>query len=156
MLDSRPDLGPAMIRLGGPFGQLPLGRALGLDVAAVASLFQFGLLLRGAVGRIRPDISADVGLIEQGIEDLAVVNGCIGDLEVADQFVLLVDADVVLVPEVGLAVLLRPTGIVSDRDEGAVLSCMWQVPRRSWRQNTPAGTQEAHESRQGRPQGNQA
>lgn len=111
VFNARPNLGSPMVRLGGPFGQFPLGRALGLDVAAVTSLFQFGLLLRRAVGRVRPHIGAGVGLVQQRIEHLAVVNGGIGHLEVTDQLVLSVDADVVLVPEVGLAVLLRPACI---------------------------------------------
>jgi len=107
MLNARPDLGSALMGLVGPLRQPPLGRAVGLNMAVVALRFQLGFPLPGAINRVGPHVGAGVGLIEERVEDLAVVNGRLSDIKVAYQLVLPVDADVVRVAEEGLALLLR-------------------------------------------------
>jgi hypothetical protein len=58
-----------------------------------------------------PDLRAGVLLVKKIVEDLAVMNGGVGDPITARQIVAAVHVHMVLVAEVTLAVLLGPAGV---------------------------------------------
>jgi hypothetical protein len=59
------------------------------------------LLLRGSIGRVRPDVAGGVGLIDEVRQLRAVVPGGVHRSLCADQAVGAVDADMVLAAEGG-------------------------------------------------------
>ena len=85
--------------------------AAAMDAALVALGLKLGFDLCRPVGAVGPHLAAGVGLIQYLIELLAVVNGGVGLGITADELVLTVDADVVLVAVEGLLVLLGPTRV---------------------------------------------
>jgi hypothetical protein len=70
-----------------------------MNPALVALLLELGFHLRRSVGTIGPHFVAGIGLIQNLIELLAIVHGGVGLGVAADDLVLAVDADVVLVTE---------------------------------------------------------
>src|SRR5262245_23594090 len=83
-----------------------------MNAALVALRLQLGFGLYRPVGAVGPHLAAGVGLVQHLIELLAVVHRGVGPGPAADQLVLAVDADVVLVAVEALAVLLGPARIL--------------------------------------------
>src|SRR6266852_4073808 len=83
-----------------------------MDAALQALGRELGLDLGRAVGAVGPHLLAGVARIQNVVELLAVVRRGVGGRPLADDLVRLVDADVVLVAEVALVVLLGPTRIL--------------------------------------------
>src|SRR5262252_7764510 len=81
-----------------------------MNPALIALLLELGFHLRRPVGAIGPHLIAGIGLIQNLIELLAVVDGGVGLRIAANDLVLAVDADVVLVAVEALVVLLGPAG----------------------------------------------
>src|SRR5262249_2803560 len=83
-----------------------------MNPALIALLLELGFHLRRPVGAIGPHLIAGIGLIQNLIELLAVVDGGVGLRIAANDLVLAVDADVVLVAVEALVVLLGPAGVL--------------------------------------------
>ena len=111
MLDPRPRPGDALVALLLTLGQRLVPVALPLDLVAEAGFLQPGFALRRRIAPVGIDVPAGVGGVEDVVEVLAVVGARRVGLDLADDFVLLVDVDGQLVAEVALAVLLGPGGV---------------------------------------------
>jgi hypothetical protein len=72
-----------------------------VDLAAKAVVGQVPFVLRGSIGRVRPDVAGGVGLVDEVRRLGAVVAGGIGRSPFPDQTVGAVDADMVLVAKGG-------------------------------------------------------
>src|SRR5215468_61750 len=76
-----------------------------MNPALVALLLELGFHLRRPVGTIGPHLVAGIGFVQNLIKLLAIVDGSIGLCVAADDLVLAIDADVVLVAVEVLRVL---------------------------------------------------
>ena len=83
-----------------------------MNPALVALLLELGFRLRRPVGTIGPHLVAGIGLIQNLIELLAIVDGGVGLGIAANDLVLAIDADVVLVAIEALLILLGPAGVL--------------------------------------------
>src|SRR5215471_11032777 len=83
-----------------------------VNAALVALLLELGLHFRRPVGAIGPHLVAGIGLVQNLIELLAIVDGSVGLCVAADDLVLAVDADVVLVAVEALVVLFGPACVL--------------------------------------------
>ena len=63
------------------------------------------------VGRVGPDLAAAVLGIDNLADHLAIVGRGWRDGVGPNQFVLVIDADMILVAEIARAILLRPAGV---------------------------------------------
>src|SRR4030095_4136496 len=81
-----------------------------MNPALVALLLELGFHLRRRT--IGPHLVASIGLVQNLIELLAIVDGGVGLCVAADDLVLAVDADVVLVAVEALVVLLGPACVL--------------------------------------------
>ncbi len=77
-----------------------------MNAALEALAFQFRFGLGRAVGAVGKDIARGIGLHQQVIELLTVVNGGIAHVVTPNEFVFGVSVDVILVTVKGLAMLL--------------------------------------------------
>ena len=83
-----------------------------MNPALVALLLELGFRLRRPVGTIGPHLVAGIGLVQNLIELLAIVDGGVGLGIAANDLVLAIDADVVLVAVEALVVLLGPACVL--------------------------------------------
>src|SRR5215468_4472127 len=83
-----------------------------MNPALVALLLELGFHLRRPVGTVGPHLVAGIGLVQNLIELLAIVDGSIGLGIAANDLVLAIDADVVLVAVEALVILLGPAGVL--------------------------------------------
>jgi len=83
-----------------------------MNPALVALLLELGLHLRRPVGAIGPHLVAGIGLVQNLIELLAIVDRGVGLRIAANDLVLTVDADVVLVAVEALVILLGPARVL--------------------------------------------
>lgn len=110
MLDSRTDLGSGSVALLFSGRQGTIAAPLALDVLAKTVLAEALQSIRGSIGRIRPDVLARI-VGKELLEHVAVVQGRIGHGIAANQLVLHIHRDVVLVAVIRLAVLLGPARV---------------------------------------------
>src|SRR5215475_330828 len=83
-----------------------------MNPTLVALLLELGFRLRRPVGTIGPHLVAGIGLVQNLIELLAIVDGGVGLGIAANDLVLAIDADVVLVAVEALVILLGPAGVL--------------------------------------------
>src|SRR5215831_8399003 len=84
-----------------------------MDAAPVALFLELRFSFCRPVGAIGPHLIAGVGLVQDLIKLLAVMNGRVGLGIAPNDLVLAVDADVVLVAVEAFLVLLRPASILA-------------------------------------------
>ena len=92
--------------------QRMIAGAAAIDAAPVAFLLELGFALSRTVGAVSPHLVAGVGFVRDLIELLAVVDGGIRLRITANELVLAVDADVILVSVEALLVLLGPARVL--------------------------------------------
>lgn len=110
MLSAHPDCRFPVIGLFIPVIKRPVTMAFLVKMAPIVRSSQHQFVFFAPVGAIGPDILGGV-IPEQSIEHLRVMDLRRGDRVAADQLVLVIYADMVLVAVVGFAVLLGPTRI---------------------------------------------
>src|SRR5215468_461714 len=83
-----------------------------MDAAFVALFLELRFSFRRPIGAVGPHLVAGVGLVQDLIKLLAVVNGRIGLGIAPNDLVLAVDTDAVLVALEAFLILLRPASIL--------------------------------------------
>src|SRR5262249_27299904 len=86
--------------------------AAAMDAAFVALFLELRFSFRRPIGAVGPHLVAGVGLVQDLIKLLAVVNGRVGLGIAPNDLVLAVDTDVVLVAVEAFLTLLRPASIL--------------------------------------------
>ena len=84
-----------------------------MDVGAVAPVFQHAFIFCASISAICPDIRAAVVAIDQGFELVPIVFIGRSRFVAANEFVLFIDAGVIFIAEVALAMFLRPGRITT-------------------------------------------
>ena len=111
MLDATAHPGSAPVALLLPGRQFLMPTALALQMLTKALLLKFLQRFFGAIGGVRPDISAGIVRIKQHGKHLTVVHTGIGHRVAADKLVVRIDTDMILVAKKRFTVLLRPAGV---------------------------------------------
>jgi len=111
VFDARSGLCPGSIAALLPFRQLAIPATLALDVFSPAFFRKVAQLLFRPVGRVSPYVATGIGFIEQLLKYIAVMDSGISHRVPANQLVLHIHDNMILVAEKALAVLLRPASI---------------------------------------------
>src|SRR6516165_9077249 len=96
-----------------------------MNAALVALFRELRFSFCRPVGAVGPHLIAGVGLVQNLIKLLAVVNRGVGLRVAPNDLVLAVDADVVLVAVEGFLVLLRPACVFSAHSWSASHPIPW-------------------------------
>lgn len=93
------------------FGELFLDLGAAIGAVALRSPFHQAAL-DGTFGSLRPHVRSRVARIKNSFELLTVVHTRVAHDVTAHEFVPAIDADMVLVPEIGAFMLLRPARVL--------------------------------------------
>src|SRR4030042_2171118 len=111
MFHTTPDSGTRPITLGLSIRQLLVLASLALKMLPILSLLQLSEFLLRTVRRVCPHIPTAVIFIQKTLKDLTVMNRRRGHLIAANQFMLHIHIDMILITVVVLSVLLGPARI---------------------------------------------
>src|SRR4030043_682702 len=111
MFHTTPDSGTCPVGLGLSIRQLLVLASLALKMLPILSLLQLSEFLLRTVGRVRPHIPTAVISIQKTLKDLTVMNRSRRHLIAANQFMLHIHINMILIAVVVLSILLGPAGI---------------------------------------------